>query len=218
MNKKLLVMLTKYPEQWKVKTRLAKDIWFEEAAMVQEMFIKNILKNNYFSLDRDYDFKICLKEKEKSIDFINMFWVKKEDIFFPKWDDLWQVMTSIFNQTLWIYESVLLIWSDIPLLEKSNFIDAFEALYKNDFVIWKAIDWGYYLIGMKELNTYIFNDIVFSTNEVFDNTIYKIRKHNNSFWLIEEKRDIDELNDLLEEKKIDDTWFFKTVIDKINEK
>ena len=216
--KKLVVLLTKYPEPWKVKTRLAKEIWFEKSAFVQEMFIKNILKNNYFTSDREYDFKICLKEKEKIDEFVNDFWIENDDIFFPEWEDLWKVMTSIFEQTLWNYESVLLIWSDIPLLKKFDFLSSFGILKNNDFVLWRAIDWGYYLVWMKQLKTYIFDDIVFSTNKVFDETIYKIEKNNDNFWLIDEKRDIDELIDIFEEAKIDNTWFFKTIIEKINEK
>lgn len=216
--KKLVVLLTKYPEPWKVKTRLAKDIWFEKSAMVQELFIQNILKNNYFSTNKEYDFKIFLKEKEKIDEFINDFWIENDDIFSPEWVDLWKVMVSIFKQTVWKYDNVILIWSDIPLLKKLDFLSAFDKLKNNDFVLWRAVDWGYYLVGMKELKTYIFDDIVFSTSTVFDETTCKIKKNNDSFWLVDEKRDIDELNDIIEEAKIDNTWFFNTVIEKINEK
>lgn len=216
--KKLVVLLTKYPEPWKVKTRLAKDIWFEKSAMVQELFIQNILKNNYFSTNKEYDFKIFLKEKEKIDEFINDFWIENDDIFFPEWDDLWLVMTSVFKQTLWIYDSVILVWSDIPLLKKNDFLKAFDVLKNKDIVLWRALDWGYYLVWMKKTKTYIFDNIVFSTSTVFDETTCKIEKNNDSFWLVDEKRDIDELNDIIEELKIDNTWFFNTVIEKINEK
>jgi hypothetical protein len=47
------------------------------------MFIKNILKNNYFKAVKDYEFKICLKEKHKINDFTKHFYVKNEDIFSP---------------------------------------------------------------------------------------------------------------------------------------
>lgn len=218
MKKNLLVILTKYPETWKVKTRLAKKIWFEKSAMIQELFIKNLLKNNYNEKHYDYEVKICLKEREKIVDFIKKFWIRKKDIFFPKWTDLWKVMSSIFEQTLLKYEKVILIWSDIPLLNKKDFFDGFNKLENNNFVIWKAIDWWYYLIWMKQLNTYIFENIEFSTSKVFEKTISKIKKNNHNYWLINEKRDIDEYEDLIEESKNDKTWFFKKIIEKINEK
>lgn len=216
--KKIVVMLTKFPEAWNVKTRLAKDIWFDKSAQVQEIFIKNLLNNNYFNLDKKYDFKVCLKERYKINDFVNKFWVKNEDIFFPIWDDLWSVMSSIFKKTIWNYEEVLLIWSDIPLLQDIDFKKAFTILENKDFVLWKAIDWWYYLVWMKDLNTYIFDDIIYSTPWVLDETVFKIVNNSNSYWLLIEKRDIDELSDIIEEAKIDKSWFFKTVISKINEK
>lgn len=216
--KKLVVVLTKYPESWKVKTRLAKDIWFKKSAKVQKLFIKNILNNNYFKQSNSYDFKICLKESEKINDFVKDFWVKKYDIFSPDWEDLWKVMISIFEKSLLKYEEVILIWSDIPLLNKDNFLNAFDVLANNDFVLWPALDWGYYLIWMKKLKSYIFENIVFSTIKVLNETIKKIQKQWDSFVLLEQKRDIDELDDLIEESKVDQTWFFKTIINIIDEK
>jgi glycosyltransferase A (GT-A) superfamily protein (DUF2064 family) len=157
-----------------------------------------------------------LKEKHKINDFTKHFYVKNEDIFSPVWDDLWEVMSDIFKQNIWKYESVILVWSDIPLLNKTDFLGAFKVLKYKDIVLWKAHDWGYYLVGMNKLNTYIFEDIVFSTKKVFDETVCKIKKQNQTVWLIDEKRDIDELSDIIEEEKIDKTWFFKEIIEIIN--
>ncbi|MDP2090447.1 MAG: TIGR04282 family arsenosugar biosynthesis glycosyltransferase [Candidatus Gracilibacteria bacterium] len=216
--KKIVVMLTKFPEAGNVKTRLAKDIGFDKSAQVQEIFIKNLLNNNYFNLDKKYDFKVCLKERYKINDFVNKFGVKNEDIFFPIGDDLGSVMSSIFKKTIGNYEEVLLIGSDIPLLQDIDFKKAFTILENKDFVLGKAIDGGYYLVGMKDLNTYIFDDIIYSTPGVLDETVFKIVNNSNSYGLLIEKRDIDELSDIIEEAKIDKSGFFKTVISKINEK
>lgn len=217
MNK-LVIVLTKYPEAWKVKTRLAKDIWFDKSAKIQELFIENILKNNYFKENSKYNFKIYLKEKEKTQDFIKIFWIKKDDIFSPEWENLWEVMNSIFEKSLVKYEEVILIWSDIPLIKSEDFLKAFEILKEKDFVLWPALDWWYYLIWMKNLNSYLFEDIIFSTNTVLDETIFKIQNNWGSFGLLKQKRDIDELNDIIEEEKIDKTWFFENIVNLIREK
>ncbi|MDD2870428.1 MAG: TIGR04282 family arsenosugar biosynthesis glycosyltransferase [Candidatus Gracilibacteria bacterium] len=216
--KNLVVLLTKYPDPGKVKTRLAKDIGFEKSAQIQELFIKNILKNNYFNTNREYDFKICLKEREKLNNFVIKFGTNQDDMFFPEGEDLGRVMESIFKQTIGKYDKVILIGSDIPLLNNMEFDIAFHILNSKNFVFGKALDGGYYLVGMSELKTYIFEDIIFSTSSVFDETKDKIEKNNDSFGLIDEKRDIDVFIDIIEEEKIDNTGFFKTIIDKINEK
>lgn len=208
--KKIVICLTKYPEKWKVKTRLAKSIGEDNAKEIQREFIKNIAKLNY-KKKRDYDFVFCLKPYEKKDLFEKEFLVEKKDIFKTKWDWLWEVMKNIFLDFLKNYEQVILIWSDIPFLKENIFKKAFKKLEKNDIVLWKTYDWWYYLVWMKKDNTEIFEDIVFSTKEVFRETINKAKKLKLKVWLIDKKRDIDEIEDLKKEEKIDKSWFIKNL-------
>jgi glycosyltransferase A (GT-A) superfamily protein (DUF2064 family) len=52
--------------------------------------------------------------------------------------------------------------------------EAFEKLGKNNFVIGPANDGGYYLLGMKILLPALFQNIDWSTNKVYDQTIAQI--------------------------------------------
>ena len=196
--KNLVVMLTKFPEKWKVKTRLAKEIWFTKATLVQEKFIRHILKNNYFRKNYKYDFKICLKEKDKIDDFIKLFKVDRDDIFSPLWDDLWEVMKSIFEITLTKnppltrggaqraegFSKVILVWSDIPLLNNIDFDKAFGKLEKRDIVLWKARITSYNVCYTKLLRQPIFTSYftymnkysLFNTKSTGRNNTKNIRK------------------------------------------
>ena len=48
-----------------------------------------------------------------------------------------------------IYELVILIWIDIPQLEKKFIKNAFSFLKINDYIIGPSSDGGFYLIGSK---------------------------------------------------------------------
>lgn len=218
---KLVVCVWKYPIVWKVKTRLWEIIWMEQAMKIQKKFLQELIKNNYknknnHNIKYNYDFKICLSPIEKGELFEKEFWVHKKDIFASKWSDLGVMMTNIFHYGFkqW-YTEIILIGSDLATLHSQDFIAWFDILKKNDIVLGEALDWGYYLVGMKKMQEKIFQDIVYSTETVLAETLQKCRENNLSFGLLEWKMDIDGYQDLLEEAEKDTTGFYKKIIDEI---
>lgn len=213
MNSKLVVCVGKYPIIWKVKTRLWKEIWMTKAALIQRKFLEELINNNYRKSE-NYDFKICLMPIEKSEDFEKEFWVNKEDIFASEWKDLGSVMNNIF--VYWFekqYDEIILIWSDLATLNEKDFNSWFEVLKQKDIVLWEALDWGYYIVWMKKIQEKIFQDIIYSTETVLEETIEKCKENNLSYWILEWKMDIDTLEDLKWEVKNDETGFYKKIID-----
>lgn len=211
MSKKLVVILTKFPEICKVKTRLAKDIWFEKATYIQSEFIKKLIEINYIK-NNLYDLIFCLNPSNKTNDFSSLFNISTNDIFSVEWNDLWIIMSNIFDYWLIDYDEVVLVGSDIPKLNFEDFRLAFDMLNHKDVALWPTFDWWYYLIWMKTCNKELFQNIIYSTETVLDETIEKCKINNLTFSLLEKKNDIDTYNDLLEESKKENDWFYKNLL------
>ena len=94
------------------------------------------------------------------------------------------------------YRNVVLIGSDLPLINKKDIEVAFDILETKDIVISPTYDGGYYLIGMKEENKDIFN-IRYSTSSVFEETIDKIKNKGKSYGKGNIQLDIDDKDDFL---------------------
>ena len=65
------------------------------------------------------------------------------------------------------------------------------ALDHSPFVVGPAMDGGYYLLGMNTFEPSIFENIDWSTDKVFNQTIDAIKKLNKSCYLLPELSDID---------------------------
>lgn len=218
MKDKLVVCVWKYPVAGKVKTRLWKKIGMEKAALIQRKFLEELIKNNY-NKEKKYDFLICLLPIEKAEDFEKEFWVKAEDILASQGNDLGAMMTNIFIHGFDLkYKEIILIWSDLATLDSTDFNAWFDVLQNNDIVLWEALDGGFYLVWMKQLQEKIFQDIVYSTETVLAETVEKCRENKLSYDILEWKMDIDTYEDLVEETSRDTTWFYKNIIKIIDEK
>ena len=68
---------------------------------------------------------------------------------------------------------------------------------ENDIVLGPANDGGYYLIGMKKMQSFIFENIEFGTQSVLSQTISVIKKSGLKYSLLPELIDIDTEKDLL---------------------
>lgn len=93
------------------------------------------------------------------------------------------------------YRQIVLIGSDLPELTREDLKQAFEALDTNEYVLGPATDGGYYLIGMKSLNSELFRQITWGSSTVLRQTIEKIK--NKPLSLLEKRRDLDTYEDLL---------------------
>ncbi|MEZ4688804.1 MAG: TIGR04282 family arsenosugar biosynthesis glycosyltransferase [Ignavibacteria bacterium] len=93
-------------------------------------------------------------------------------------------------------ENILLIGTDVPGLSSEIINEAFKKLLEFDIVIGPARDGGYYLIGMKESLSQIFENMKWSNEQVLSNTIERIGLLNKSYYLLEELADVDMEEDL----------------------
>lgn len=95
------------------------------------------------------------------------------------------------------YKQVVMIGADCYDLETQHIEQAFTSLAENDFVIGPAADGGYYLIGMKKWNRWIFHEKSWSTSSLFEETKQSIQSANGKLFLLPVLSDIDTAEDAM---------------------
>ena len=125
-------------------------------------------------------------------------WLGHELPLIPqKSGDLGQRMKTAFQEALDLgYIKILLTGSDIPELSSDLIFRAFENLGHNDVVLGPAEDGGYYLIGMKQIVNTLFDNMVWSTDSVFDETLARLRLLNLDVAILKKLSDVDTIENL----------------------
>lgn len=95
------------------------------------------------------------------------------------------------------YEAALLVGSDIPLLGVDHLIGAIETLQASDgVVLGPADDGGYYLIGMKQAHSALFEGIAWGSDSVLTDTLRAAERIGVEARLVRSAYDVDTLDDL----------------------
>jgi uncharacterized protein len=189
--KNLVLVFTRNPELGKVKTRLAASIGNENALEIYNYLLnhtKNVLQQVNATKYVFYSEKI-----NKNDIWNNQLFEKK----LQKGNDLGEKMKNAFEVGfLSGFEKIAIVGSDLFDLEALDIETAFETLENNDVVIGPAKDGGYYLLGLKYMISNLFENKNWSTETVFDETVYDIK--NLKYHLLETKNDIDIIDDIKE--------------------
>lgn len=194
-SEELLIIFAKNPVKGKVKTRLAREIG-DNAALDIYKFLLNHTYEVAKNLRVD---KVIYYDKN----------LPQQDIFDPgifnramqNGRDLGEKMENAFrNAFARAYKNVIIIGTDLLDISQRDIEDAFLQLKKNDVVIGPAKDGGYYLLGMKSLNSKVFKDKVWSTTSVLENTLEDFE--NKNVKLLKSRNDIDVLSDILGDSEL----------------
>jgi rSAM/selenodomain-associated transferase 1 len=119
----------------------------------------------------------------------------------PVWDqmgdDLGARMASVFKKALGSpYRSVVVIGSDIPGINGPILTMAVKSLQDHDVVLGPTMDGGYYLIGLRSTVPDLFENMPWSTNQVYALTEEKIKALGLSLEILPRLRDLDTVEDL----------------------
>ncbi|MFT6716417.1 MAG: rSAM/selenodomain-associated transferase 1 [Saprospiraceae bacterium] len=185
-----LIIFAKNPVLGKVKTRLAATVGNQKALEIYKELLA-------------YTCAICSKANANKFVFYSDF-IDEQDLWNEtkhkkklQWgNDLGKRMANAFEETLNNDSKAIIIGTDCKELTPEIINQAFGALEYVDVVLGPAVDGGYYLIGMKNLNMNLFNDISWSTSQVLDQTINKMNKEKLSYLLLKTLSDIDTEEDL----------------------
>ncbi|MCK5218416.1 TIGR04282 family arsenosugar biosynthesis glycosyltransferase, partial [bacterium] len=94
------------------------------------------------------------------------------------------------------YQKICLIGTDCPDLTPGIILRAFKHLAAHSVVVGPAKDGGYYLLGLKQPLKEIFMKIPWSTPQVCEMTLARLRQINSRYKLLELRQDIDDYQDL----------------------
>ena len=168
-----IIIFVKNPELGKVKSRLAKSIG-DKAAL--EVYIKLLQKTQSVVKDISAQINVYYSSFIEQNDPIWDEDSHEKKVQFQSPDLGIRMFESFADQLQQGHDKVLIIGSDCPLISEEIINSAFDSLEDNDIVIGPAEDGGYYLLGMKKANLTVFENIDWSTDLVFKQTIEIIKK------------------------------------------
>ncbi len=200
-----LIIFLKYPEPGKVKTRLAVDIGNVKACAIYKLLVERVIKNIFSKNPLTHDVHIFFTppDKENGIkDWLQPILTNNQEIgtkySHQEGNTLGEKMSYAFKQTLQIEgcKRCIIIGTDCPEIDAPLIESAFDILKEKDIVIGPCKDGGYYLLGMSRFLPELFEDIDWSTDRVFKQTMGKVHKNNLSCNVLKTLADIDTQEDL----------------------
>ena len=209
MTKDLVIVFVKNIKLGKVKTRLAKTIGnqgafevYSELVKVTELATKNIStdKRIYFS-DAIIDSK--WQDDSKAVQVGSNLGERMKNAFKKGFEDG--------------YERVVLIGSDLPDISSKHIESGLEALKEVDAVFGPALDGGYYLIGLSQLKSCVFDNKPWSESHLLHVTLEELTQNNIPYKLLEPLNDIDTFEDLIASKFYQSNLKLQQKINQLND-
>lgn len=189
MTKNLILIFTRNPELGKCKTRLAKTVGNENALIIYKMLLQHTA-NVVEKLPFDKAVYYSVKVRHHDL-WDNSIYQKYQQ----NGTDLGLRMQSAFKNSFDKgYEKVLIVGSDLYDLKPQHIQEAFDKLDSHDITIGPAEDGGYYLLGMKTLQSKIFENKNWGTDTVREDTLKDL--NTKKVALLETLNDIDVYNDV----------------------
>ena len=194
-----LIVFVKNPVPNQVKTRLVPTLSPEQAATLYTAFLTDWCET--LAKLTSVDLVIAYTPAEAQPDLQAL--IGDDFIYIPQIGaDLGK---RLISATQWAaehkYTKILIVGSDSPTLPISYISQATTLLDSRDTVIGPSTDGGYYLIGFSAdaLTTtvpHVFEEIAWSTAEVFQQTVTRIREAKVTLGLLPLWYDIDTTEDL----------------------
>lgn len=196
-NGNALIVFLKYPEEKKVKTRLAKDIGYRRAMELYRETASFVADS--FSGQKNWKTFFFYTPEERREDILE--WLGGRDAFFfaQEGESLGQRMSRAFGKCFSLgFGNVVIIGTDCVMITEEDVETAFSLLSGGDFeaVLGPATDGGYYLLGLRGETAAVFRDMRWSTSRVFEETVRRMEENGLRHAVMRELADIDEEKDI----------------------
>ena len=187
-----IICFTRVPKAGKTKTRLMPYLSGEQCAVLHWAFLRD-LAEIYAALEAD-----LLVAHTQDPDWKSLKDIFPTARFFPQeGNDLGEKMNHALNLALSMgYEKCILTGSDLPLMSASHLQSGFDALDQADVTLGPTADGGYYLVGVKEKSTFLFENQTYGYGNVYENTIAAIQAAGKTFCPAFDCDDVDTPEDL----------------------
>lgn len=193
-----LVVMARYPEAGKTKTRLARALGNEETAQLYRAFLTDLAER--FARPRYVLHWAYTPPEVDYMSFVASLAPTRAHYMtcFPQHGD--EFGKRLHHAFKWTrtrgFERTILIGSDSPHISQGTIEAARAALDDADVVLGPADDGGYYLIAMRQPHD-VFTGIPMSTSVVLRQTIELATSQGLAVRLLEPLFDVDELPELL---------------------
>ncbi len=191
-NSNALIIIAKYPEKERVKTRLKGLISDDKRVQLYVTLLDRTMQK--LGKIPGVDTFIAFAP-ESAAEYFSRFNVR----LIPLHDgDLGEGMFHAFREVFNAgYKKAALVGADIPDISSPVILDAFDALSGSDLVYGPAKDGGYYLVGMRKLIREVFEDVPWSSEKTLERSLYQAERHGYSVSLTETLNDIDTIDDVI---------------------
>lgn len=185
-SKDCLVIFLKNPKLGNVKTRIAATLGDQKALDIYlELLDTTIIK----TADKGYETLLFFSENLN--DLSQYPYERRLQVS----GDLGNKLKHAFDEVLNTMDKCLIIGSDCPYINNEIILEAFQSLQDHDLVLGPTPDGGYYLIGLKQNEKSLFEDITWSTDSVFAQTISAAKNAKLSTYLLPILTDVDHASD-----------------------
>ena len=169
-----LAVMAKAPRSGEVKTRLVPPLRAEEAAILSTCFLKDIA-GNFMAASRSVPVAGYIAYSPPGSEGLFRALVPPEICLLPsrRIGLGFSLLDATEDLLAAGYGGACLVNADSPTLPTSILVQAAEALRApgDRVVLGPASDGGYYLIGLKQPHRRLFEDIAWSTERVFRQTV-----------------------------------------------
>lgn len=191
MDGELLIVFVKAPRPGLVKTRLAESIGPVSAAKAYRQLVETLLAHLSIipALELHYSPPDALTEIQP--------WLRPGWAAHPQSNgDLGSRLVSAFaNAFASGHDRIVIIGSDCPSITQNDITAAWDALRSVDVILGPATDGGYWLVGLRQPVPVLFEQIRWSTATVLTDTIARARQFNHTVHLLQERSDVDTIQD-----------------------
>jgi len=207
MNNSLIVFLRK-PIRGHVKSRLAKDVGEKKALEIYNW----LLELTHLACYRlKFPVNLYFDQSEGSLPN----WADRYLCHVQKGKDLGIRMKNAFNEQLKISGKTVMIGSDCPEIDEEIISKAFNVLTDKDIVLGPAKDGGIYLIGLKNLDRKLFQNVPWGGPGVFEKLEENAGALSLKVDVLEERQDIDIKRDFLKwQNEFEEFKAFQKYVDK----
>lgn len=199
MSDTALVVMARFPEKGKTKTRLARTIGDDEALHLYRAFLIDLAQR--FADQEDFELYWAYAPTEANYASFMATLVPslaKYMRYFPQEGaDLGMRLHAVFKEMQKrAFHNTVVIGSDVPHIDRDIVANARKAFDEADVVLGPADDGGYYLIALREPYD-VFSGIPMSTDGVMQMTMNLAHRQGLKVHLLQPLFDVDEITDLL---------------------
>jgi rSAM/selenodomain-associated transferase 2/rSAM/selenodomain-associated transferase 1 len=191
-----LILFTRYPEPGKTKTRLISVLGSRGAADLQKQMTEHVLmRTGHLVSSRRVDMEVRYEGGNRRL---MEEWLGSHMSYRSQGlGDLGSRMAQAFSQAFHKGKTrVVIVGSDCPGITEATVRTAFDLLDQFDLVLGPANDGGYYLIGLRQEESKLFEDVPWGTAEVGVRTLEIARQLGLCWVTVEPLDDVDRAEDI----------------------